>query len=446
MTFRVRSTLAWVKDTFGSLLDRIQEKRAKVAVVGLGYVGLPVAVEFAEAGFDVVGIDRDESKVSAINSSGSYLLDVPAERVARLVQRGKLTASNVFASASEADAVLICVPTPISDGTPDLSRVVAATASVAQVLKPGALVILESTTYPGSTDELVKPLLEEGGRSAGEDFLLAFSPERIDPGNAVYGFGDIPKIVGGVDHLSTEVAAALYEQVVPKVVTVSSTREAELAKLIENTFRHVNIALVNELAVYAHEMGIDIWEAIDAAATKPFGFMPFYPGPGWGGHCIPLDPAYLSWRVRRDRTHEVRFVEVAQAVNAEMPRFVADRLSRMLNDQGKSVRGARILAIGTAYKPGVSDTREAGALKVISRLISWGAEISYHDPLVPEVSVGDTKMESVPIDSASLSQQDIVVILVAQQGVDWELVADNARFVLDCCNALKRKSATIQRL
>ena len=435
-----------MEDTFRSLLERIQEKRAKVVVVGLGYVGLPVAVEFAEAGFDVVGIDLDESKVSTLNSSGSYLLDVPAERVAPLIQREKLIASQTFQSASEADAVLICVPTPISEGTPDLSRVVAASASVAQVLKRGALVILESTTYPGSTDELVKPLLEEGGKRASQDFLLAFSPERIDPGNVEFGFGDIPKIVGGIDDLSTQVAAALYEQVVPKVVTVTSAREAELAKLIENTFRHVNIALVNELAVYAHEMGIDIWEAIDAAATKPFGFMPFYPGPGWGGHCIPLDPAYLSWRVRRDRAHEVRFVEVAQAVNAEMPRFVAERVSLMLNDEGKSVRNARIMAIGSAYKPGVSDTREAGALKVISRLSSWGAEISYHDPLVDEISFGDVKMESVSLDPTSLGQQDLVVVLVAQHGVDWELVASHARLVLDCCNALKRKGDNIRRL
>ena len=433
-------------DPFAQLFDRIERRSAHVAVVGLGYVGLPVAAEFAEAGFDVVGIDLDESKVAAINAGTSFLLDVPEERVRSLKEGGRLKASSSFADSAEADAVLICVPTPITEGTPDLTRVVAATASVAQILKPGSLVILESTTYPGSTDELVKPLLEEGGKVGGRDFLLAFSPERIDPGNDVYGFGDIPKIVGGIDEVSTRAAAALYGQVVPKVVTVSGTREAELAKLIENTFRHVNIALVNELAVYAHEMGIDIWEAIDAAATKPFGFMPFYPGPGWGGHCIPLDPAYLSWRVRRDRAHEVRFVEVAQAVNSEMPRFVTERVSLLLNEEGRSVRGAKILAIGVSYKPGVDDTREAGALKVIGRLIKRGAEVRYHDPLVGKVDVGGGEVEFTDLSADVLREQDVVVILVAQHGVDWELVASEASLVLDCCNALKRKSATIHRL
>lgn len=428
------------------LVSAIERHDVRVAVVGLGYVGLPVAVEFAEAGFDVIGLDLDDAKVTSLNAGESYLIDVLSERIAPLVDSGRLGASTSFADASDADAILICVPTPISDGTPDLSRVVAATASVAQVLKPGALVVLESTTYPGSTDELVKPLLEEGARVGGEDFFLAFSPERIDPGNPVYGFGDIPKIVGGIDEASGRLAAALYGQVVPKVVTVSGTKEAELAKLIENTFRHVNIALVNELAVYAHEMGIDIWEAIDAAATKPFGFMPFYPGPGWGGHCIPLDPAYLSWRVRRDRAHEVRFVEVAQAVNSEMPRFVAERVSLMLNEQGRSVRGAKILAIGLSYKPGVDDTREAGALKVIARLEKQGADVSLHDPLVEAVEIGGLDKTLVPLTADLLREQDVVVILVAQHGVDWELVAEHGLLILDCCNALKRKSDTIHRL
>lgn len=428
------------------LFDRIERRTARVAVVGLGYVGLPVAVEFAEAGFRVTGIDLDDSKINALNSGESYLLDTPSDRLKSLVDAGQLRGSTAFADADDADAVLICVPTPISDGTPDLSRVVAAAASIAQVLKTGALVVLESTTYPGSTDELVKPLLEEGGKTVGADFLLAFSPERIDPGNDVYGFRDIPKIVGGIDNASTDAAAALYGQVVPKIVTVSSTREAELAKLIENTFRHVNIALVNELAVYAHEMGIDIWEAIDAAASKPFGFMPFYPGPGWGGHCIPLDPSYLSWRVRRDRAHEVRFVEVAQAVNAEMPRYVAERVSLLLNDQGRSVRDAKVLLIGVAYKAGVEDTREAGALKVMARLAKQGAHVAYHDPLVDRLETDDYSGDSVVLTADLVREQDLVVILVAQQGVDWDLLAHNASLVLDCCNALKRRSDRIQRL
>lgn len=429
-----------------ALIDSIERRDALVAVVGLGYVGLPVAVEFAEAGFDVVGLDLDDAKVTALNAGDSYLIDVSPERLAPLVRDGRLRASNTFADASTADAILICVPTPISDGTPDLSRVVAATASVAQMLKKGALVVLESTTYPGSTDELVKPLLEEGGRVCGDDFFLAFSPERIDPGNPVYGFGDIPKIVGGVDETSGRLAMTLYSQVVPKVFTVSGTKEAELAKLIENTYRHVNIALVNELAVYAHEMDIDIWEAIDAAATKPFGFMPFYPGPGWGGHCIPLDPAYLSWRVRRDRAHEVRFVEVAQAVNSEMPRYVAERVSHLLNEQGKSVRGARILGLGVSYKPGVTDTREAGAVKVLARLKRLGADVSYHDPLVGSVDLEGILATSSELTPASIRHQDLVLILVVQQGVDWEVIASNAPLVLDCCNALKFKSDRVRRL
>jgi len=428
------------------LLERIDKRSARVAIVGLGYVGLPVAVEFAEAGFDVIGIDLDDIKVAALNRGVSYLREVPDERVSALRDSGRFRATSAFADAAEADAILICVPTPISQGTPDLTLVVAASASVSQVLKSGSLVVLESTTYPGSTDELVKPLLEKGGKKGGQDFLLAFSPERIDPGNEVWSFGDIPKIVGGIDEASTRAAAALYGQVVPKVVTVSGTREAELAKLIENTFRHVNIALVNELAVYAHEMGIDIWEAIDAAATKPFGFMPFYPGPGWGGHCIPLDPAYLSWRVRRDRAHEVRFVEVAQAVNSEMPRFVTERISLLLNDQRKSVRGAKVLAIGVAYKPGVQDTREAGALKVIERLIKRGAEVIYHDPLVAEVEIDNATVSSVALTPEVVAEQDVVVILVAQHNVDWEFLASETALVLDCCNALQRKSATIHRL
>lgn len=427
-------------------MNRIEGKNALVGVIGLGYVGLPVAVSFAEAGFNVLGIDLNEEKVRVLEAGKSFLRDVPHERIAPLAEAGRLRASSSYAGLKDADAILICVPTPITDGAPDLSLVIAAGTAIGQVLKPGRVVILESTTYPGSTEELLCPLLESDGLKVGQDFLLAFSPERIDPGNPFFSFTDIPKIVGGIDAESTRVAGALYGQVVPKVVSVSSPKEAELAKLIENTFRHVNIALVNELAVYAHEMDVDIWEAIDAAASKPFGFMPFYPGPGWGGHCIPLDPTYLSWRVRRDRSHEVRFVEVAQTVNAEMPRYVAERVSLLLNELGKSVKGANVLAIGVSYKPETEDTREAGALKVLSRLSKQGAQVSYHDPLVPSVSVGDSTFESVTLDAEMIARQDIVVILVAQVGVDWERIASFAQLVLDCCNALHRRTATIHRL
>lgn len=431
---------------FEQLLKRIEGRDAVVAVIGLGYVGFPVAVAFAEAGFHVLGVDLDAIKVEELEAGRSFLRDVPDEQVAPLRAAGRLRGSSSFEDLEQADAILICVPTPITDGAPDLSLVVAAGTSIGAVLKKGSIVILESTTYPGSTEELLCPLLEADRFKVGEDFLLAFSPERIDPGNPVFSFSDIPKIVGGVDEISTRLAAALYGQVVPKVVTVPGAKEAELAKLIENTFRHVNIALVNELAVYAHEMGIDIWEAIDAAATKPFGFMPFYPGPGWGGHCIPLDPSYLSWRVRRDRSHEVRFVEVAQTVNAEMPRYVAERVSLLLNDQGRSVRNAKILAIGVSYKPGTEDTREAGALKVLNRLAKQGAAISYHDPLVPTVVIDGRSYESVDLDEGQLGSHDIIVILVAQVGVDWEAVSSGSRLVLDCCNALGRSTENIFRL
>jgi UDP-N-acetyl-D-glucosamine dehydrogenase len=282
--------------------------------------------------------------------------------------------------------------------------------------------------------------------TAGTDFLLAFSPERIDPGNPLYAFGDIPKVVGGITDESTRAAALLYGQVVPKVVTVSGTKEAELTKLIENTFRHVNIALVNELAVYAYEMGVDIWEAIEAAATKPFGYMPFWPGPGWGGHCIPLDPSYLSWAVRRDRAHEVRFVELAQTVNSEMPRHVVERVSLLLNDIGKPLRNARVMGVGVAYKEGTEDTRESAGLKVLSMLAKRRVKVSYHDPLVPRVCVNEREIESIALTKTALQQQDLVLLLTPQAGVEWELIADKSRIVFDCCNALRRKQANVVRL
>jgi UDP-N-acetyl-D-glucosamine dehydrogenase len=428
------------------LISRIESREARVGVIGLGYVGLPVAVTFAEAGFHVLGIDTDRVRVDALMQAGSIPGDVQAKRIASVRKAKRLTASTTYRKLAEADVMLICVPTPLHEGNPDLSRVVKSAEGLAKVLRPGSLVILESTTYPGTTEEIVRPVLEAAGLRAGKDFLLAFSPERIDPGNPVYDFADIPKVVGGMDEASTKAAAVLYERVVPKVVTVSGTREAEFSKLIENTFRHVNIALVNELAVYAHEMGIDIWEAIEAAATKPFGFVPFWPGPGWGGHCIPLDPAYLSWRVRQHRAHEVRFVELAHAVNSEMPRYVLERIGLMLNDQGKAIRGARIVGIGAAYKGGTEDTRESPALKVLSELARRGADLSYHDPLVPEIDLAGRRYKSRALTASALANSDLVVVLTPQVGVDWELIARDAPFVLDCCNALGKRGGTVTRL
>ena len=429
-----------------TLLEALEGRRALVGVVGLGYVGLPVAVSFAEAGFSVLGVDPDRGRVTAVEDGRSYLHDVVDARLRKLRTSGKLRATTSYRRLSKADAVLICVPTPLVDGRPDLTAIEAAGRSLGKVLSPGTLVVLESTTYPGTTEEVLLPLLEAGGLKAGEDFLLAFSPERIDPGNPHFGFGDIPKVVGGLTAESTRAAEALYGHVVPKVVTVSGPKEAEMAKLLENIFRHVNIALVNELATYAHEMDVDIWEAVEAAATKPFGYMPFFPGPGWGGHCIPLDPAYLSWRVRKDRAHEVKFVELAHTVNAEMPRYVVERVGSLLNDRNKSVRGSRVLGIGAAYKGGTEDTRESPALKVLSILAGRGAEVSYHDPLVPEVDVGGRSLRSVPLDAGSVKAQDLVVALIPQTGVDWDLVAREAACILDCCNALRRKGGTIERL
>ncbi len=408
-------------------------------------MGLPVAITFAEEGFPVIGLDIDEERIRILEGGGSYLGDLPPDRVKEAIADKQLSFTSSYPELSHADVVLISVPTPLADGVPDLSLIEAAGDALSEILRPGMLVILESTTYPGTTEELLQPRLELSGLKAGEDFLLAYSPERIDPGNPVYEFADIPKVVGGIDQVSTQAAVALYQQVLLKVFAVSGTREAELTKLIENTFRHVNIALVNELAVYANEMGVDIWQAIEAAATKPFGFLPFWPGPGWGGHCIPLDPAYLSWKVRRHRSHEVRFVELAQAINSEMPRYVLERISILLNERGKPIKGSKILGVGVAYKGGTEDTRESAGIKVLSVLAERGAEVAYHDPLVPEVKLNGRTLRTTSLGKGTLAEFDVVVVLVPQEKVDWELIAD-APLVFDCCNALGKRGPNVIRL
>lgn len=425
---------------------RVESRSAVVGVVGLGYVGLPVAVTFAQAGFKVIGIDLDPHRIRAIEQEESYVHDIDPSAVSSLRESGRLVVGTDYALLGDADAVLVSVPTPLAEGVPDLSRVVAAGQALATVMKSGVLIVLESTTYPGTTQELFCPLLEAGGRRSGEDFMLAYSPERIDPGNPLFSFSDIPKVAGGIDEASMSAVTRLYEQVVPKVVAVRSPREAELAKLIENTFRHVNIALVNELAVYAHEMDVDIWDAIEAASSKPFGFLPFWPGPGWGGHCIPLDPAYLSWRVRQDRAHEVRFVELAHAVNSEMPRHVVERVSLLLNEVSKPVRGARILGVGVAYKGGTNDTRESPGMKVLSMLTKRGADISFHDPLVPEAVIGGQKLQSQPLDPDVLAEHDLVLVLIPQQDVDWDAVRRHSPLIFDACNAFGGSAGNITRL
>jgi UDP-N-acetyl-D-glucosamine dehydrogenase len=430
----------------GQLLDRIEDHSALVGVVGLGYVGLPVATTFSAGGFRVVGVDTSEARVAAIEQNRPSALDVDEKLLGHLRRNNRLTVGTSYNALADADVILICVPTPVSDGQPDLSAIRAAGRAIGRVLTPETLVVLESTTYPGTTEEILRPLLEGGDLVAGRDFLLAFSPERIDPGNEQYAFSDIPKVVGGIDKASTRAAEMLYSQVVPKVVTVGGTAEAEMSKLIENTFRHVNIALINELAVYANEMKIDIWEAIEAAATKPFGFLPFWPGPGWGGHCIPLDPSYLSWRVRQDRAHEVRFIELAQTVNSEMPRHIVERASLLLNDAGKAVRNARILGIGVAYKGGTDDTRHSSGLKILGSLAARGARISYHDPLVASALIGKREFKSKKLSNKLLSKQDLVLVFVPQVDVDWPLVAAASPLVLDCCNAMRKKNGKLHRL
>src|SRR5216117_900409 len=418
------------------LSRKIESRRAHLGVIGLGYVGLPLAVEFGRAGFQVTGIDIDKRRVHRLERGESYIQDVPTSEVRALVRAGNLKATSDFSVLRRIDAVNVCVTTPLSkQRDPDVSYIVAAAKQVATYLHPGMLVILESTTYPGTTDELVLPLLTETGLKVGKDFFLAFSPERVDPGNPQFNTKNIPKVVGGVTPACSEVAVALYRQRLEKVVPVSSTQVAEMVKLLENTFRSVNIGLVNELALMCSRFGIDVWEVIRAAATKPFGFMPFYPGPGLGGHCLPSDPYYLSWKVRLSG-YEPRFIAFADEINTQMPAYVVHMVTDALNDLRRSVRDSRILALGVAYKPNVADTRDSPALEIIDLLIRKGALVSYHDPFVPSVTVNGTRLDCVawPADVAAY---DAVVVLTAHAGYDWPAIVGRARLVLDTRNATK---------
>src|SRR3984885_5854664 len=397
-----------------------------VGVVGLGYVGLPLAVAFAEAGDHVIALDVDPLKVSAVAAGESYIEDVASERLSAVLPNIRSTFR--YADLAKADAVIICVPTPLSDNRePDLGPLDAAGKSLAQVLQPGQLIVLESTTYPGTTRERLMPLLESSGLRVGEDINLAFSPERVDPGRTDYTLRTTPKVVGGVTPACLDRADDLYSRVCDHVVRVSTPDAAEMTKLLENIFRSVNIALVNELAMLSERMGIDIWEVVDAAATKPYGFMRFEPGPGMGGHCLPVDPFYLSWRAREfDMATE--FIELAGKVNQQMPYHCVAKAQRVLNDAGLSVKGARIALLGVSYKPGVGDTRESPALKIISLLLDLGAQVSYHDPHVP--TLADFGLTSTPLDSA-VADADLVLIVTAHPNVDHDLVARRARLVVD---------------
>jgi UDP-N-acetyl-D-glucosamine dehydrogenase len=417
-----------------------------IAIIGAGYVGLPLAVAFGQAGRRVHCIDTDPDKVAAIGQGRSYISDVSSDHLAGLTGTGLLTAGTDFAAVAETAAILICVPTPLSENRePDVSIIAAAAAAIAPHLQRGQLVVLESTTYPGTTRELVAPLLEQSGLSAGSDFHLAMSPERIDPGRTDHTVRTTPKVVGGLTAACAERARELYAVCVDTIVPVSSPDAAELVKLLENIFRSVNIALVNELAMLCERLGLDVWEVIDAAATKPYGFMRFTPGPGLGGHCIPIDPFYLSWRARQF-DFQTEFIELAGKVNTSMPYFCAERVSQALNEVRKPVRGSRVLVLGVSYKPDVGDVRESPALKLIELLGGLGAEISYHDPFVPDLREQGLDLRSVELDDGTVAAADIVCVVTAHSGIDYADLAGRARLVFDFRNVVPRIDGRVHTL
>jgi UDP-N-acetyl-D-glucosamine dehydrogenase len=421
------------------IIERIRTKQAAIGVIGLGYVGLPLAVEFARQGFHVTGFDVDAGKTSQINAGRSHIPDIPESDLAEVVASGRLRATTDVTLLAEMDVADICVPTPLrKTRDPDLSYVVRALEAVAAHLKRGQLVVLESTTYPGTTDEVALPMLEARGLKVERDFFLAFSPERVDPGNPTFVTRNIPKIVGGYGPSSTAAAVALYSEVVETVVPVGSTRVAEMVKLLENTFRAVNIGLVNEIALMCHKMDIDVWEVIDAAKTKPFGFMPFYPGPGLGGHCIPIDPYYLSWKARQNG-FECRFIELAGHVNSSMPAYVVQRIGDALNSVQKPINGSRIHLFGVAYKRDVNDVRESPALDLLELLTRRGACVSYTDPYVPRLAHAGQVFESVPFERAVESGCDCAVVATDHGAFDYEAIA-RLPLVVDTRNALKMKA------
>ncbi len=417
-----------------TLEDKIRNRKARVGIVGLGYVGLPLAVEFAKAGFEVIGIDLSESKVAKVNAGESYIADIPAGVFKPLVESGKIRATSDFGTISQLDTVNICVPTPLrKTKDPDMSYIVSACQQIAKYFHKGMLVILESTTYPGTTAEVVLPMLETADLKVGRDFFLCFSPERVDPGNPNFHTANIPKVVGGSTAACTEVGALFYSQALQKVVPVSSTQVAEMVKLLENTFRMINIGLANEIAMMCGRMGIDVWEVIEAAATKPFGFMPFFPGPGLGGHCIPIDPFYLSWKTKQAGI-EARFIELAGYINGQMPLFVVDKVQNALNEHSKSVKGSHIHVLGVAYKKDIDDVRESPAVDIIQLLERRGAEMSYSDPFVAHVRFEGMDLCS---DEAAMAKADCVVIVTDHSGFDYKALVEKVPLIVDTRNALK---------
>ncbi|MCW5865400.1 MAG: nucleotide sugar dehydrogenase [Anaerolineae bacterium] len=425
------------------LLKRIAERQARIGIVGLGYVGLPLAVAFAEEGFTVVGVDLDARKVAALQRGESYVEDVPAGVITALRDRGLFSASSDYATLADVDAISICVPTPLrKTKDPDISYIVDATECIATYMPAdgGQLIVLESTTYPGTTEEIVLPRLSRDGLQVGRDFFLAFSPERIDPGRTDYTVRTTPKVIGGATPDCLEVAVALYGTVVDRPVPVSGTAAAEMVKLLENTFRAVNIGLVNEVALMCDRLGLNVWEVVGAAATKPYGFMPFYPGPGLGGHCIPIDPHYLSWKLRT-LNYTARFIELAAEVNSHMPDYVVGKVGDALNAERKAINGSRVLVLGVAYKRDVGDVRESPALDVIHLLQQRGAEVSYHDPYVGSLRREGLDLDSAPLTDATLAAADCVVVVTDHSAFDWDHIGATARLIVDTRNALKGRAA-----
>lgn len=424
-----------------TLINKLKEKKARIGILGLGYVGLPLAVVFGEAGFHVTGIDPDSRKVDSLNKGISYIPDVKTESIEALVKSGCLTATTDFSAISDMDAVSICVPTPLRQtGDPDMSFIISATEELAKYMHKGIVVVLESTTYPGTTREVLLPRLGiERGLTIGEDWFLAFSPERVDPGREDWTTINTPKVMGGITPACSEVATAWYEGAIKTVHSVSSAEAAEMAKLLENTFRMINIGLVNELAIMCERLNVDVWEVIDAAASKPFGFMKFTPGPGLGGHCIPIDPLYLSWKMKSFH-YNARFIELASEINTNMPRYVVSRIMEALNDRGKALKGSKLLVLGAAYKPDIDDVRESPALDVIGLLQHKGALVEYHDPYIPHIHHESEgwQMDSISDLMKSVKDADGVVIITNHKVYDYEAIVESAQFVFDSRNATRK--------
>lgn len=428
------------------LKNRIMQKKVAIGVIGLGYVGLPLAVEFGKAGFHVVGIDLDEEKIKEINKGESYIPDIGNKNIKKLIDEQRLIATSNYEVLKDLDAVIICVPTPLTKTKePNLSHVISASNEIAKHLRKDQLIVLESTTYPGTTEEVVLPILESTGLTVGKDIYLAYSPERIDPGNKKYTIKEIPKVIGGVTEKCAEVASALYGQIIEKIVLVSSLKAAEMTKLLENIFRNVNIALVNELAMLCDRMGISVWEVIEAASTKPYGFMPFYPGPGVGGHCIPIDPFYLSWKAK-EHDFRTRFIELAGEVNENMPYYMVQKIADVLNNAQKSIKGSRILVLGVTYKRDINDVRMSPALKLIELLQEKGANVFYNDPYVSIINVGGNTLKSVPLEKYLLDEIDCVVITTDHSCYDYKWISENSKLILDTKNAMKGKSEKVVKI